>query len=33
MSGEYAWDEDIPGAELVPGKGKATPSLRRSRSG
>ena len=21
----YAWDEDIPGAELVPGKGKATP--------
>ena len=25
MSGEYAWDEDIPGAELVPGKGKATP--------
>jgi hypothetical protein len=25
LSGEYAWDEDIPGAELVPGKGKATP--------
>jgi hypothetical protein len=25
MSGEYAWDEDIPGAELVAGKGKATP--------
>src|SRR5580765_2562896 len=25
VSGEYAWDEDIPGAELVPGKGKATP--------
>jgi hypothetical protein len=25
MSEEYAWDEDIPGAELVPGKGKATP--------
>jgi len=25
MSGDYAWDEDIPGAELVPGKGKATP--------
>jgi hypothetical protein len=25
MSGEYAWDEDIPGAEIVPGKGKATP--------
>ena len=25
VSGEYAWDEDIPGAELVPGTGKATP--------
>ena len=25
LSGEYAWDEDIAGAELVPGKGKATP--------
>jgi hypothetical protein len=25
MSEQYAWDEDIPGAELVPGKGKATP--------
>ena len=25
LSGTYAWDEDIPGAELVPGKGKATP--------
>jgi hypothetical protein len=25
MSGDYAWDEDIPGAEIVPGKGKATP--------
>lgn len=25
LSGEYAWDEDIPGAELVPGRGKATP--------
>jgi hypothetical protein len=25
MSGEYAWDEDIPGAEIVRGKGKATP--------
>jgi hypothetical protein len=24
VSGEFAWDEDIPGAELVPGKGKAT---------
>lgn len=25
MSGDHAWDEDIPGAELVAGKGKATP--------
>ena len=25
MSGNYAWDEDIPGAEIVPGEGKATP--------
>ncbi len=25
VSGTYAWDEDIPGAELVQGKGKATP--------
>jgi len=25
MSGNYAWDDDIPGAELVPGKGKSTP--------
>jgi hypothetical protein len=25
MSGDFAWDEDIPGAELVAGKGKATP--------
>jgi hypothetical protein len=25
VSGAYAWNEDIPGAELVPGKGKATP--------
>src|SRR6266566_5652386 len=25
MSGNYSWDEDIPGAEIVPGKGKATP--------
>jgi len=24
MNGEYAWDEDIPGAEIVPGEGKAT---------
>ena len=27
VSGQFAWDEDIPGAELVPGKGKATPKL------
>lgn len=25
MSGEYAWDEDIPGAELILGEGEATP--------
>ena len=25
VSGQYAWDEDIVGAELVAGKGKATP--------
>jgi hypothetical protein len=25
LSGDYAWDETIPGAELVAGKGKATP--------
>jgi hypothetical protein len=25
MSGDYAWDDDILGAELVPGKGKSTP--------
>jgi len=25
VSGEYAWNEDIPGAEIVSGKGKATP--------
>jgi hypothetical protein len=25
VSGEYAWNEDIPGAEITPGKGKATP--------
>ena len=24
LSGAYTWNEDIPGAELVPGKGKAT---------
>lgn len=26
VSGEFAWDEDIVGAELVPGKGTATPN-------
>src|SRR3984885_9855087 len=25
LSGAYAWNDDIPGAELVAGKGKATP--------
>jgi len=25
VSGEYAWNEDMPGAEIVPDKGKATP--------
>ena len=25
ISGQYVWDEDIPGAEIVAGKGKATP--------
>jgi hypothetical protein len=25
MSGAYAWDEDIPGAEIIPGEGTATP--------
>jgi hypothetical protein len=25
MSGRYAWDEDIPGAEIVAGEGTATP--------
>jgi hypothetical protein len=26
LSGGYAWNEDIPGAELVAGQGKATPT-------
>ena len=26
FSGDYAWDDDIPGAELVAGKGKSTPN-------
>jgi len=25
VSGQYAWNEDLAGAEIVPGKGKATP--------
>jgi hypothetical protein len=25
VNGVYAWDEDIPGAEIIAGKGKATP--------
>jgi hypothetical protein len=25
VSGDYTWNEDIPGAEIVAGKGKATP--------
>ena len=25
LSGAYAWNEDIQGAELIPGQGKATP--------
>jgi len=25
MNGQYAWDEDIPGAEIIPGEGTATP--------
>ena len=25
VSGVYAWNEDIPGAEIIAGKGKATP--------
>ena len=27
VNGQFAWDEDIVGAELVPGKGKATANL------
>src|SRR5690606_18706439 len=25
VSGRYAWNEDVPGAEIVPGEGRATP--------
>jgi hypothetical protein len=28
ISGEYSWDEDIPGAEIIAGEGKATPRPR-----
>src|SRR5687767_692862 len=28
LNGAYAWNEDIPGAELIKGKGKATPMAR-----
>jgi hypothetical protein len=26
VSGQYAWNEDVPGAEITPGRGKATPA-------
>ena len=26
ISGDYVWDEDIPGAEIVPGEGTASPN-------
>jgi hypothetical protein len=32
LNGAYAWDEDIPGAELVKGKGKATPMAAATRA-
>ena len=32
LSGAYAWDEDIPGAELVDKKGKATPMAAATRA-
>jgi hypothetical protein len=25
ISGDYVWDEDMPGAEIIPGEGKAAP--------
>ena len=25
VSGQFAWNEDVPGAEITPGRGKATP--------
>jgi hypothetical protein len=33
FSGDYAWDDDIPGAELVPGKGSRHPTPRRIGTG
>ena len=32
LSGAYAWNEDIPGAELIKGKGKATPMAAATRA-
>ena len=32
LSGAYAWDEDTPGAELIKGKGKATPMAAATRA-
>jgi hypothetical protein len=32
LSGAYAWDEDVPGAELIKGKGKATPMAAATRA-
>jgi hypothetical protein len=32
LSGAYAWDEDIAGAELIKGKGKATPMAAATRA-
>jgi hypothetical protein len=26
VSGQFAWNEDVPGAEITPGRGKATPT-------
>lgn len=26
VSGQFAWNEDVPGAEITPGRGKATPA-------
>ena len=32
LAGAYAWDEDTPGAELIKGKGKATPMAAATRA-